>query len=469
MQNLHQLYYSTSTLLQTKYFVPGNYEEEIDETSGIATKYYYISGGDGLASIYIKKNEDAGKLHWVLKDHLGSIMGLYNSNGTLEEEFSYDAWGRRRDPKNWNYISANPSNMITRGYTGHEHLDDYALINMRGRIYDPVLGRMLSPDNYVQEPNYSQSLNRYSYCFNNPLIYTDPSGDFIFTLATILTGQWYLLPVAIGADVGMWQGGSMANGTMNPFKWDYSSGKTWGYMAGGAVVGGASGYIGGAVATSGMPFANTAGLVAGSFVNSVGTSIYTGGKTDASVNFGFGSYNFDTGEFGYIGKKGNSALENIGYGLGALANLRDINEVINSTQATLYTDNSDFISHSAIVDKNSGDPLMSFGPNDTKVPNTKLGYAAYFRRSTSDFHYNPTLPVDITVNKYAIDVVRGLGKVLPFQGITTNCVNMASLSLWLNGIPNIGLSPWILYGTVSAYNAGVKPDLFSYYFTQYGR
>jgi len=336
-------------------------------------------------------------------------------------------------------------------------------------LYDPALGRMLSPDNYIPNPHNPQAYNRYSYALNNPLKYVDPDGEFIFTALAVITGQWWALPIAIGADLGMWQGGSLANGTINPLKWDYSSGKTWRYMAAGAAVGAASAFVGWAIATEGGFMANTMGIVTSSYINSLGTSIYTGGKTDVSVSFGAGSYNFDTGKFRYVGKKGNSALENIGYGLGALANLRDINEVINSTQATLYTDNSDFISHSAIVDKNSGDPLMSFGPNDTKVPNTKLGYATYFRRSTSDFHYNPTLPVDLTVNKYAIDVVRGLGKVLPFQGITTNCVNMASLSLWLNGIPNIGLSPWVLYVTVSAYNAGVRPDLFSYYFTKYGR
>jgi RHS repeat-associated protein len=50
------------------------------------------------------------------------------------------------------------------------------LINMNGRMYDPLLGRMLSPDNYVQSPGFTQSYNRYSYCLNNPLKYTDPTG-----------------------------------------------------------------------------------------------------------------------------------------------------------------------------------------------------------------------------------------------------------------------------------------------------
>jgi RHS repeat-associated protein len=53
------------------------------------------------------------------------------------------------------------------------------LINMNGRLYDPLLARMLSPDNYVQDATSTQAFNRYSYCWNNPLKFTDPSGDFL--------------------------------------------------------------------------------------------------------------------------------------------------------------------------------------------------------------------------------------------------------------------------------------------------
>jgi len=56
-------------------------------------------------------------------------------------------------------------------------LDAFGLINMNGRLYDPVLGRMLSPDNYVSSAGSTQAFNRYSYALNNPLIITDPSGD----------------------------------------------------------------------------------------------------------------------------------------------------------------------------------------------------------------------------------------------------------------------------------------------------
>jgi hypothetical protein len=47
---------------------------------------------------------------------------------------------------------------------------------MNGRIFDPGLARFLSADPIVQDAGYSQTYNRYSYCINNPLGYTDPSG-----------------------------------------------------------------------------------------------------------------------------------------------------------------------------------------------------------------------------------------------------------------------------------------------------
>ena len=61
---------------------------------------------------------------------------------------------------------------------------------MNARLYDPVLGRMLSPDNYIQAAELTQNYNRYSYALNNPLKFTDPDGNFIF------------LPILIGAAIG---------------------------------------------------------------------------------------------------------------------------------------------------------------------------------------------------------------------------------------------------------------------------
>ena len=91
---------------------------------------------------------------------------------------SFDAFGRRRNPSNWTYNNVPATYKFDRGYTGHEQLDQFGLINMNGRIYDPVLGRFLSPDIVVQDPAFTQSYNRYSYVVNNPLKYVDPSGYY---------------------------------------------------------------------------------------------------------------------------------------------------------------------------------------------------------------------------------------------------------------------------------------------------
>ena len=69
---------------------------------------------------------------------------------------------------------------FARGFTGHEHLEMFGLINMNARLYDPVLGRFLSPDPIIQVPDFTQSYNGYSYAMNNPLSYKDPNGESFY-------------------------------------------------------------------------------------------------------------------------------------------------------------------------------------------------------------------------------------------------------------------------------------------------
>ena len=113
-------------------------------------------------------------------DYPGLCSTVTDKTGGTEQKFSFGPWGNRRNPDDWSYNNIPTEYMFDRGYTGHEHLDIFGLINMNGRTYDPQLGRMLSPDNFVQAPNSTQSFNRYSYVLNNPLVYTDPSGEFIW-------------------------------------------------------------------------------------------------------------------------------------------------------------------------------------------------------------------------------------------------------------------------------------------------
>jgi RHS repeat-associated protein len=117
-------------------------------------------------------------MYYVHKDYLGSISAITDATGNLVESLSYDPWGRRRKATDWTDYNVTAT-LFDRGYIGHEHLPHFGLINMNGRVYDPFLARFLSPDPFVQAPGYTQNYNRYSYAWNNPLKYTDPSGYYI--------------------------------------------------------------------------------------------------------------------------------------------------------------------------------------------------------------------------------------------------------------------------------------------------
>ena len=94
-----------------------------------------------------------------------------------DKKFDYDPWGRRIDPSTGDYESNTTTHIIDRGYCGHEHLSFCGLINMNARMYDPMLGRFLSPDNYVQDASTVSAFNRYAYCRNNPVNFSDPTGN----------------------------------------------------------------------------------------------------------------------------------------------------------------------------------------------------------------------------------------------------------------------------------------------------
>lgn len=255
---------TVGAVLKTKYFTT-NYEEEITPTG--TRKLNYITSPTGLAAIYIDDGSNP-QMYYVLKDHLGSITGLVK-NEILVEAYSYDAWGRRRDPNSATgecyTVTNTPAFIISRGYTGHEHLDEFGLINMNGRLYDPILGRMLSPDNYVQAAENTQSYNRYSYCWNNPLTNTDPDGQWInFAIGGIMGG------------FSGWQIGEAAGA------------KGWnmfGYIAAGIAIGAAStGAAAGISAIGGGAF--IAGAGAGAIASAGFSGLATNWNKDAMIRAG---------------------------------------------------------------------------------------------------------------------------------------------------------------------------------------
>jgi RHS repeat-associated protein len=198
------------------------FEREVIATNGVLTRienrHYLMVAGAGVIGVVKTEGESNGTApstaagitraeadltqYWH-KDHLGSIVAVTNARGELIERLAYDAWGRRMQASGAPDTGSLAAGTLIdaahgdRGFTGHEMLDELGLVHMNGRLYDPALGRFVSPDPFVQAPALLASYNRYAYVLNRPLAGTDPSGEFwqifvaIVGIALISEGNQY--------------------------------------------------------------------------------------------------------------------------------------------------------------------------------------------------------------------------------------------------------------------------------------
>jgi len=238
-------------------------ESYIKETAGGVTKEYTFIGGDAYSAPVVAVTQNGSTVYYyLLRDYLGSITHVVDAtNKNVVAEYSYDSWGRIRNPSTWeNYTpGSEPAPFIAgRGFTGHEHLPWFNFINMNGRVYDPLTGQFLCPDNYVQTPDFTQNFNRYGYCLNNPLRYTDPSGEFIWIIPNIGWSKEgglsiglsvvFGIPGALSYQIGGGYnfksneayGYTGATFAFNTISTSYSSGSGWsaGYTAGASIYSG---------------------------------------------------------------------------------------------------------------------------------------------------------------------------------------------------------------------------------------
>jgi RHS repeat-associated protein len=167
-----------ASVTEDRIYVGGLFEKLTSSAVGVEYRHYIVANGEKIAvKVVSSTRNDTLYLH---RDHLGSTDVVTDQTGAVKVHESHDAWGRRRGSAWTGAPSAADSNTITAtthiGFTGQEELDNLGLVDLNGRVYDPLIARMLSADPYVQAPYRSQSLNRYSYTWNNPLNSTDPSG-----------------------------------------------------------------------------------------------------------------------------------------------------------------------------------------------------------------------------------------------------------------------------------------------------
>lgn len=162
-----------------KFYIDGIFEFEVNSNKKkfeVEQKFYISINGSTIAYNDIQNLTKNDNILYLHKDGLGSITAITNG-AKLVQSFAYDIWGQRLDVKTWKALNVDG---FTKGFTGHQHWDDLGLINMGGRIFDPVIGQFLQVDPVLNLDIPSLGLTAYSYCYQNPLFFTDPSGYGFF-------------------------------------------------------------------------------------------------------------------------------------------------------------------------------------------------------------------------------------------------------------------------------------------------
>lgn len=291
------------------YSADGTMEIKHNVQTGAVEFITYIGGNAYTAPVVFRSSypsmlRPSSSYLYLHRDYQGSIIAISNQEGQVVEKRLFDAWGNILKVQNGQGKNLLGLTILDRGYTGHEHLQAINIIHMNGRLYDPVVHRFLQPDNFIQDPFNTQNFNRYGYCYNNPFMYTDPSGE------------WIWAAVGVGALIGAIAGGAsyVANAIMTK-SWD------WGQfvvsVGGGAIIGGISGGIASSVCTvTTSAIINAAGSAfMGAFAPSFNTSV---GDWNFSVSpamaFGTGGEAFGVGAgVGYNdGKKWSFSVNGVG-------------------------------------------------------------------------------------------------------------------------------------------------------------
>jgi RHS repeat-associated protein len=177
----------------------------VRKVKGSNTTYYYGDAYEkrntvGIIHLFANHQRLAsirtdGKNQYYHGNHLGSASVITDQNGNLKQKIEYFPYGTYRygtSPDQqlgtYDYDTTFPNANYT--FTDQEDDDETGLYNYKARLYDPQIGRFISADTIVPRPGDLQSLNRYSYCVNNPLVYTDPTGHGDVDQGWSTDGTW---------------------------------------------------------------------------------------------------------------------------------------------------------------------------------------------------------------------------------------------------------------------------------------
>lgn len=180
------------------HYIGNEYEKWIinheNNTQEIIDKYN-IYANNKLVAQKIVINYENERLFHFREDAFGNIETVSDEDGSLLLSYEYSVFGHRSTT--FSNISHSLAMFFNKGFLKNDLIDD-RLVVFRGRLYDSIYGRFLSPDPYIQAPYYTQNLNRYSYGLNNPFKYNDENGfNFIKRAIKAFSNPWVIVGIVL--------------------------------------------------------------------------------------------------------------------------------------------------------------------------------------------------------------------------------------------------------------------------------
>jgi RHS repeat-associated protein len=188
-------------------------------------------------------------------DHLGSSQLMTDRDGDVVQQYGYSPFGRE-DYKN-NTLAFSVSDR----YTGQTLDEETGLYYYGARYYDPELARFIQADSTIPDAEFSQAYNRYAYVYNNPLKFTDPSGQFPWVAVAVIMKAYAAMGMARSVCVAIKTGDfrGLALGLVCSLVGGTIGGAVGGFIGGGSQLAVA---LGGAIGAASLTVAVSGGNIA---------------------------------------------------------------------------------------------------------------------------------------------------------------------------------------------------------------